>query len=188
MKAELFREDKDNGLSQYPGVHYLRISEISSAGNLAMQDLRILAWGKDSITFILKNLDTPHVNPEPEKRSIIDQVKEVTNTRRNGYAAPLLNFLRIGILWTEHLRSNGLLVENEFIDPEDVALMMILLKIARQEASHGNDNLIDIMGYVDCMDSIHQQMIEEGYKDGIGDFRDMKYADLLRLRDKLALD
>lgn len=53
------------------------------------------------------------------------------------------NFRRIADLWTfiGVSRDNGSLV------PSDVALMMILLKVARQAHSPYSDNWVDIAGY-----------------------------------------
>ena len=48
------------------------------------------------------------------------------------------------------------------LNPEDVAAMMALLKIARIATGHGkNDNWIDLAGYAACGGEIQSMCIEE---------------------------
>lgn len=120
-----------------------------------------------------------------QPKRVLDTVREITNTRRNGYASPILNFVRIAIHWTDYLRNKGKLAKNSILDPEDVGFMMLLLKVAREENTFQEDNLADGMGYLDCIDSINQDMIRLGYDPGIEAFRYMNFRELLDLRDTL---
>lgn len=65
----------------------------------------------------------------------------INGQRREQYGDPLEGFSRIAALWNDYL---GL---REPLTPEDVAIMMILLKIARQRHERKADNLVDIAGY-----------------------------------------
>lgn len=122
---------------------------------------------------------------QPVPQRLVEQVSETTRGRRDNYGRPLINFLRIAIYWSEYWKNRG---ESGFFTPEDVAQFMTLLKIARQDHSHANDNLLDIMGYQDCLDDMHRHMQELDYPMGIAAFRTMSYLKMLELRDKLALE
>ena len=67
----------------------------------------------------------------------------VCSDRDQQYGDPENNFAQIANMWTSYLG-----VE---IVPEDVAMMMIMLKIARAKTgSYKEDNYIDIAGYAAC--------------------------------------
>ena len=75
----------------------------------------------------------------------------VNGARREAYGSPELNFHRIARLWTAHMINLGLLVPGEFIHPEDVALMIDLMKTARLAESPGHrDSIVDKVGYALC--------------------------------------
>jgi len=75
----------------------------------------------------------------------------VGGDRRATYGHPFDNFTHIGNLWSAYLSVRGVAID---IRPEDVALMMDLLKVAR-EANHGKrDNRVDGPGYWKCLDLI----------------------------------
>lgn len=120
-----------------------------------------------------------------EPNRMVDQIAEVTNTRRNMNGKPLLNFLRVAIHWMDYLQNLGKMVAFATIDPENVCYMMELFKLARQENTFQSDNILDGIGYLDCLDAIHRQMQELGYVDGAEHFRSMDKPQLEALRDKL---
>lgn len=71
-------------------------------------------------------------------------IKTVCEERQDSYGKPEDNFAIIAGLWSEYL--GGVLLK-----AEDVAIMMILLKIARiQTGKFKPDNYIDIAGYAAC--------------------------------------
>ena len=72
----------------------------------------------------------------------------VNGARQECYGDAEDNFQTIATLWESYLKATGC---NVLIDSKDVAMMMILLKVARA-ASHGThlDNYIDISGYAAC--------------------------------------
>lgn len=80
----------------------------------------------------------------PIRGKILDKAKKVINgDRQNIYGDPENSFQIIADLWNvyyEHSYS----VE---LGPKDVAMMMCLLKIARQLHQHKDDNLVDLAGY-----------------------------------------
>lgn len=92
-------------------------------------------------------------NPAAEERSrwksrgdVLDTAKDyVTKDRAQEHGNLEGNFTRIAAYWNTHL---GLI---DFIKPEDVGVMMALLKVARMHSNSKNiDNYIDSAGYLAC--------------------------------------
>lgn len=63
----------------------------------------------------------------------------LSGDRRESYGSPRESFARIATLWSAYL--------GYAISSHDVAMLMILLKMARQKNKHKEDNLVDICGY-----------------------------------------
>ena len=84
------------------------------------------------------------------RKEILDAAAQiVTQDREEQYGLPEDCFAAVGNLWADYLRSCGVAID--FLEPFDVANMMILLKIAR--GANGKpkaDNWIDIAGYAAC--------------------------------------
>lgn len=78
------------------------------------------------------------------RKECLDEAKLcVCCDRESQYGKPENNFKLISYLWSDYV--------GEDITPQDVANMMILLKIARAKAGNfKNDNYIDIAGYSAC--------------------------------------
>jgi hypothetical protein len=78
--------------------------------------------------------------------AILDTVKAVLEGREKNYDNPKPNFDRIAAYWNT-------LLEAKLTAPltaSDVALMMILMKVAREQYKHTDDNLLDAIGYAVC--------------------------------------
>lgn len=86
------------------------------------------------------------------RSEILKKAEEcVCQSRQASYGDVENNFSNIAKLWNIYL--DGVCdVRSEYvIYPEDVAIMMILLKIARIASGHQkDDNWIDIAGYAAC--------------------------------------
>lgn len=74
-----------------------------------------------------------------------DALTAVTGPRQRDYAHPKINFQRIANLWS--------IVLDVDITPEQVALCMIQVKIAREMNRHTRDNLVDLIGYTLTLDA-----------------------------------
>lgn len=80
------------------------------------------------------------------KESILDEAKRLTSRdRQKNYGHPVDNFRRIADLWNSYLMNRK--YPEDHIAIEDVAWMMVLLKIARDLNSPTRDNLVDTVGY-----------------------------------------
>jgi hypothetical protein len=96
----------------------------------------------------------------------IDQAKNVTEgARRRDYDRPLPNFLRIALL--DNVWYAGDMMPGRYITPLDVDITNILQKIAREQNTHKDDNIVDIVGYADLLDDMDQQMKQLGYTKGV---------------------
>lgn len=86
-----------------------------------------------------------------------DEILEAARTfvcgeREQDYGSPENSFGLIARLWEDYLQSHCVW-SNGCVDisAKDVAVMMILLKVARVAGgSNSNDNWIDIAGYAAC--------------------------------------
>lgn len=74
-----------------------------------------------------------------------DAVQAVTGPRQRDYAHPKINFQRIANLWS--------IILDVDITPEQVALCMIQVKIAREMNRHTRDNIVDLIGYSLTLDA-----------------------------------
>mgnify|MGYP000381944829 CR=1 FL=1 len=89
--------------------------------------------------------------PAPMTReSILDQAKQIVMQDRNlDYGSPEDNFRDIADLWNTYLSSGNW--EERQLEPHDVAVMMILVKISRLKTSPSKeDHWVDIAGYSAC--------------------------------------
>lgn len=87
------------------------------------------------------------------RASILDSAKEiVTGEREQQYGKPEDNFRMIGNLWEIYLKARCLDHDGGLdILPEDVAMMMSLLKIARiASGNYKVDSFVDLAGYAAC--------------------------------------
>jgi hypothetical protein len=88
---------------------------------------------------------------------LLDQAKKiVTGARRQAYGTPEDNFACIAALWTTYVQRRFRRNDPNSLDPvvftaEDVAYMMVLMKVARlAETPTHADSLRDIAGYAAC--------------------------------------
>jgi hypothetical protein len=80
-------------------------------------------------------------------KSILEEAIEVVNHRQSNYGERENNFQTIANFWSIILSTE--------VSPEQVALCMIALKIAREMFKSSRDNAVDIAGYADCLAEIN---------------------------------
>lgn len=79
------------------------------------------------------------------REELLDAAKLiVTGDREDDYGTPENSFAEIAVLWNTYLET--------YISSEDVAVMMMLLKVARLKHSRHRsvDSWVDIAGYAAC--------------------------------------
>lgn len=86
---------------------------------------------------------------------MLKDAARIVEERNQAYGKPEDCFELIASLWSLYLGGTVL--------PEDVTVMMILLKIARERQNHKLDNFKDIAGYAACAAELwHEIDVEEG--------------------------
>ena len=92
-------------------------------------------------------MDQPRTPLKPIDKSILDEAYTlVTGDRQKTYDHPARNFDRIARLWSVAL--------DKEVTPEDVAVCMVLVKIARQVHAPKRDNIVDGIGYLLTLDAV----------------------------------
>lgn len=83
-------------------------------------------------------------------RVLLDAHTVINGERQDVYGAPEDSFKLIAQYWSTYLGSKGhaLIDGRDIINADDVALMMTLLKVAREANQHKRDNIVDAAGYL----------------------------------------
>jgi hypothetical protein len=91
-------------------------------------------------------LDAETMKPM-RSESILEEALRITRgPRQSDYGHPRVEHNRIAQYWTTFLGCS--------VTAEQVAMMMVLLKVARQGHRNKRDSLVDIAGYADCCQRI----------------------------------
>ena len=78
--------------------------------------------------------------------SVLDKVKNIINGNRlDSYGLPEDSFQRIADYWNVYM--NHTIGDGDIL-PKDIAMMMVLFKLAREENKHKEDNIVDAIGYL----------------------------------------
>lgn len=78
----------------------------------------------------------------------LESIQSTIDQRGSDYGTPEDNLKRISTLWSMHLEFD--------ISEYDVAIMMVLLKLARNINEHKDDNLLDAAAYLALADSVKE--------------------------------
>ena len=83
-------------------------------------------------------------------KSILDEAQKIVEgSRQQEYGTPENSFSTIGKYWSAYLGRE--------VSAQDVAMMMVLFKVARESNQHKRDNLVDIAGYTACAATLHPE-------------------------------
>jgi len=83
---------------------------------------------------------------EEVETEVLREAAEVVYERPDTHGRPEDSFRKIAGLWNAYMG-----FDEPYFDAEDVANMMILLKVARNSEGHYHkDNYVDIAGYSEC--------------------------------------
>lgn len=80
----------------------------------------------------------------PRGAALQQAIDIINGERQDVYGSPEDSFSKIADYWTTYLGDQM----TDRITAEDVALMMVLFKIAREANQHKRDNIIDAAGYL----------------------------------------
>jgi hypothetical protein len=94
-----------------------------------------------------------------ETKSVLDEAKEIIyGDREKTYGHPSKNLWAIAIMWQAYLSSRAEVVSELGLTPQDVSVMMVLLKCARlaNDPTH-RDSIVDICGYAALIERCDEQ-------------------------------
>lgn len=98
--------------------------------------------------------------PPPKKPLLIEADSLINGQRQQDYGDKLTNFTQIAMLWQGLFA--GKLQPGAAITPEDVALAMIQVKIARLAKSPDHrDSILDVAGYAGCYAKLQEERAAE---------------------------
>lgn len=112
--------------------------------------------GEDPLDTGCEQMDKQPGPPEAaDSSSVLLEAEGIVNGARQGqYGKAENSFYRIARLWNTYLNVKYEHPDDRSIDSEDVANLMILLKMARQMHSPKRDNYVDIAGYAELANRI----------------------------------
>lgn len=100
----------------------------------------------DSLDYLAKQLENKG------QKSIAAEAEEIINgERREAYGEVRESFTKIAGLWSSLLGFK--------ITPEQVAQMLIIFKVARENNKHKRDNLTDIIGYTLLLEKLENSKL-----------------------------
>jgi hypothetical protein len=90
---------------------------------------------------------------ESTNKTVLEEAQRIIyGDREKTYGHPAKNFENTARFWSVWLSAKH--GSSPPIDVEDVAMMMTLLKLARQAHGHKRDNLVDLCGYAACVQKV----------------------------------
>ena len=86
------------------------------------------------------------------RKELLEKAAEITEgARQKHYGTPEDNFKNIAEFWQLYLSQRFENADESEISPTDVAIMMLLMKVARLvHDPHHDDSWLDIAGYAAC--------------------------------------
>ena len=88
-----------------------------------------------------------------ETESILSEAERIVNGERQAdYSDPVENF--------KHIAAIASAISKKGLSPTDCAIVMIAVKLARENYKHKRDNLVDLAGYVEILNRIKENEVE----------------------------
>lgn len=87
---------------------------------------------------------------EDDPETILEEAERIVNgPRRQEYGGCLESFERIAAMWSAYV--------GVALTGEDVAMLMVLLKVCRAKQGQHRDSLVDIAGYTRCVTLMQEE-------------------------------
>ena len=103
-----------------------------------------------------KECSDEKVRVDLDKSCLEEAAKIIHGNRQDDYGTPEDSFQRIADYWNAYLCHNSVTDVEHSLYAKDVAMMMVLFKIAREEHQHKHDNCTDICGYTAILDNMYK--------------------------------
>jgi hypothetical protein len=116
-------------------------------------------WGREMSAVIHAAnkvpVDVSGQEPPAECRSVLAEADVLVHgSRNNNYGHPADDFARTGRMWGAILGLDGP------VPPDRVALCMCAVKVSRECNRHKRDNLVDLAGYAETCQMVHERARE----------------------------
>ena len=126
-------------------------------------------YGSPGHKYMCEDIDEQSTQKKPYP--ILEEVEKILGgDRRSDYGEANASFKRIADYWNAYLCHKRDLVDQSareedlpyeflrgaYLTGHDIAMLMILFKIAREENKHKHDNLADIIGYAVLADKMEE--------------------------------
>lgn len=106
-------------------------------------------WAEDPLAFVdaILSEDPADLPWHPwDGTAILGAARDTVYQRQAAYGKPENSFTAIAAYWAAYL--------GHPIGDQDVAIMMILLKVARLKRGYHHDSVVDIAGYAECLGNL----------------------------------
>jgi hypothetical protein len=103
------------------------------------------------------SMDTSSASMQAEEKPLLHRAHDIIHgQRQQDYGDTLQNFAHIAMFWQATLATK--LAPGQKISPEDVALCMMQVKVARLAKSPKHqDSILDAAGYIGCYDKLQKE-------------------------------
>ncbi len=92
------------------------------------------------------------IEPPIKDESILSEAERIVNgDRQVDYSDPVENF--------KHISAIASSISKENLSPTTCAIVMIAVKLARENYKHKRDNLVDLAGYVEILNRIKESEV-----------------------------
>jgi hypothetical protein len=104
------------------------------------------------IGYVPKTLDDCERLTKSETESILSEAERIVNgDRQADYSDPVANFKRIAEI------ASAIMAKD--ITAEECCIVMIAVKLARENYKHKRDNLVDLAGYAEILNRIKESEV-----------------------------
>ena len=104
------------------------------------------------IGYVPKTLDDCERLTKSETESILSEAERIVNgDRQADYSDPVANF--------KHIAEIASVIMAKDITAEECCIVMIAVKLARENYKHKRDNLVDLAGYVEILHRIKESEV-----------------------------
>jgi len=83
-----------------------------------------------------------------EIKNILKEANDITNDNTRGYEPPHVSFKKIADL--------AKVLTGKDLTARDICFVFIAVKLQREAHSHHRDNLVDLAGYANLMQKLHE--------------------------------
>lgn len=96
-----------------------------------------------------------------EHKSILEEAHEITSDNTRGYESPQVSFAKIAKIAS--------VLTGKELTGRDICFMFMAVKLQREAYRHKRDNLVDLAGYANLMDGLHDETFSIGRVTPVGE-------------------